>query len=191
MHCWWGTHLAGLAVPSPALLITYCSMLFLANGSVNYNNKSMQARSRRALQRRCWGSCCSRGSDFTPQASAGWGHSAKAGSLPSKPVFLLTAASAVPQVQAKHYGVPEAQLAGPTTCLWNTSYGQIPKRKTEYSLQLRLPNTLINDWNASKNNTQQLVRLLLETKVSLFLSSWWFPLLRQLCSLIVCNNHPC
>lgn len=79
--------------------------------SINNNNKPMQARSRRALQRRCWRSCCSRGSDFTPQASAGWGHFAKAGCLPFKPVFLLTAASAVPQVQAKHYGVPVVQLA--------------------------------------------------------------------------------
>lgn len=57
--CLQGKHLTGPAVPSPELLITYCGVSFEANSSVNYDNKPMQARSKRTLQRRCWNMLCS------------------------------------------------------------------------------------------------------------------------------------
>lgn len=59
MLCLRGKHLTDLAVPSPELLITYCGVSFKANYSVNYDNKPMQARSRRTLWRRCWNTLCS------------------------------------------------------------------------------------------------------------------------------------
>lgn len=58
--CLQGKHLTGLSVPSPELLITYHGVSFKANCSVNYDNKPMQARSTRTLQRRCWSALCSK-----------------------------------------------------------------------------------------------------------------------------------
>lgn len=57
--CLRGKHLTGLTVPSPELLITYCGVSFKANCSVNYDNKRIQARSRKTLWRRCWSTLCS------------------------------------------------------------------------------------------------------------------------------------
>ena len=71
MLCLRSKHRTGPAVPSPESLITYCGVSFQANCSVNYDNKPVQARSRRTLRRRCWSTLRSQ-KCWRSHSSLGW-----------------------------------------------------------------------------------------------------------------------
>lgn len=87
MLCLWGKYLTGLSVPLPELLITCCACHW-SKLQCNYDNKPMQARSRRPCREGAGAYSAPRSADITAQALAGWGHFARTGSPPPKPAFL-------------------------------------------------------------------------------------------------------